>query len=242
MPIYHKYCPPNQHYFNILASRRIRVTQPAALNDPFEMSGRLSRESLLRFVRENPNEIPGLAGLVAADLDGAVAQLQAKFAPINQQIVAQSGVICASSAWDSPPMWAHYCYNHTGFVIGFDGNVGVFRKMAAVKYADSPAAFEIPPTRESVEASMLTKGKVWSYENEHRVVGLLSECQDTGIEVDGHKIYLHELPEGCITEVTLGARMARDHAKSLSESARALGVKVFRAVCDLESVRLVRTG
>jgi hypothetical protein len=242
MPIYHKYCPSKKHYFDILASRKIRVTQPAALNDPFEMSGRLSGEELLQFVHENPNEIPGLAGWVTADLDGAVAQLQATFAPINQQIVAQSGVICTSSAWDSPPMWAHYCDNHTGFVLGFDSNVGVFREMAAVRYADCPAGFEITPTRDSVEAIVFTKTKVWSYENEHRVVGLLSECEDTGKkDPNGHRIYLHELPEGCITEITLGARMARDHAEILSESAKALGVTVFRAVCDLESNRLVRT-
>ena len=34
------------------------------------------------------------------------------------------GILCLTETADDPSMWVHYAHNHTGFVVGFDGNAG----------------------------------------------------------------------------------------------------------------------
>jgi hypothetical protein len=226
---------------DILVSCTVRATQPAALNDPFEMAGCPTQEEILRFASAKPDAIPGLAEALTIDTDRLVERIRHECSSLEKAIIAQSGVICVSSEWDIAPMWAHHCDNHKGFVIGFNGNAGVFRRVEKVIYTDTPASFGMDPTPESVATGIRTKASTWSYEKECRVVGLLSECRDTGRDdFRGHRIYLYTLPPRCISEITLGARMDAEYGGRLSGLAKARGARVFQATYDIGSPRLVR--
>ena len=136
---------------DVLERRRIRFTQPAAFNDPFEfkpyIESAASQEHLREYVEQNFDEIlrrelkeyPILSKLLpgegAVDLlrpfkssiPGLFQLLEPQFLPgvsavINSALNANVGVLCLSEIRDSLLMWGHYTDNHEGFVIGFDQN------------------------------------------------------------------------------------------------------------------------
>lgn len=138
--ILYKYLTPAR--VDVLERRRIRFTQPAAFNDPFEFKPYIEsaapQEHLREYVEQNFDEIlrrelkeyPILSRLLpgesAVDLlrtfkssiPGLFQLLEPHLLPgVSAAIV---GVLCLSEIRDSLPMWGHYTGNHEGFVIGFD--------------------------------------------------------------------------------------------------------------------------
>jgi hypothetical protein len=228
--IYYKYCSPRPHYFDLLKSCAIRATQPAALNDPFEMIGIPSQEELLDFATQKPDAIPGLLDVLRTSADTLVPLAQQHILQRNHAMIAHSGVICMSEAWDVPSMWAYYCDNHRGFVVAFSGDVGLFRFMRKVAYSDRLPSYGMEATEESVQQVVYTKSMSWVHEREHRVVGLLSECHDTGRDdPDGHRVYLHRFYPESIVEVIAGANMTEEHSGRLFSLAKSRGITMSQA-------------
>jgi Protein of unknown function (DUF2971) len=147
--ILYKYLTPAR--LDVLDRRRIRFTQPAAFNDPFEfkpyIESAASQEHLRDQVEQNFDEILRrelkeypilnrlLPGESAVDLlrpfkssiPGLFQMLEPQLlshvsAAINSAFNANVGVLCLSEIRDSLLMWGHYTDNHEGFVIGFDQN------------------------------------------------------------------------------------------------------------------------
>ncbi len=147
--VLYKYLTPAR--IDVLERRRIRFTQPAAFNDPFEFKPHIestaSQEHLREYVEQNFDEIlrkelkeyPILSKLLPgesavdllrpfkASIPGLFQLLEPSFLPgvsvaINSVFNANVGVLCLSEIRDSLLMWGHYTDNHEGFVIGFDQN------------------------------------------------------------------------------------------------------------------------
>jgi hypothetical protein len=144
--VLYKYLTPAR--LDVLDGRRIRFTQPAAFNDPFEfrpcIESAVTQAHLREYVEQNFDEIlkrelieyPLLRQLapyriveLLHPLKSRVPEifqlLQPHFLPgvskaIDSAFNKNVGVLCLSEVRDSLLMWGHYTENHEGFVIGFD--------------------------------------------------------------------------------------------------------------------------
>lgn len=151
--ILYKYLPPLR--IDTLQERRIRFTQPADFNDPFEFRPPINSaakaeevrahleqnfESLVatelakygRLVESIPRDL--LAQLLTAQkphLPELYQLLEASMLPnvssaLDGFFNSKVGVLCLSEVRDLLLMWGHYTDSHRGFVIGFDSNNSFF--------------------------------------------------------------------------------------------------------------------
>lgn len=144
--ILYKYLTPVR--LDVLERYRIRFTQPAAFNDPFEfkpcIESAASQARLREYLDQNFDEIlkrelkeyPILSNLphesalellrpLKSRIPDLFQLLQPQFLPristaIHSAFNRSVGVLCLSEVRDSLLMWGHYTENHEGFVIGFD--------------------------------------------------------------------------------------------------------------------------
>jgi len=147
--VLYKYLAPAR--LDVLERRRVRFTQPAAFNDPFEFKPYIESAASQEYIREHLEqnfdeilrrelkEYPILSKLLpgesAVDLlrpfKSSIPDLFRLLEPhllpgvaaaIHSALNANVGVLCLSEIRDSLLMWGHYTDNHEGFVIGFDQN------------------------------------------------------------------------------------------------------------------------
>lgn len=147
--VLYKYLAPSR--LDVLEERRIRFTQPAAFNDPFEfrpcIESAVTQGHLREYVEQNFDEIlkrelleyPILGQFAPQErmvellrpLKSRIPELfqllQSGFLPSVSSAIYNAfnqnvGVLCLSEVPDCLLMWGHYTENHEGFVIGFDGS------------------------------------------------------------------------------------------------------------------------
>jgi len=150
------------------------------------------------------------------------------------------GVLSLSSICDSLLMWAHYCENHSGFLVELDTasqffqpnrTDEIFMSLKSVTYsAERPIISTLDPERK-IKPSRLwtlyylplyfTKSHDWSYEEEWRIItgevdSLNAITDDKGCPIIG----LVSLPLSAIKSVIIGAQAKpclRKQARSFSE-------------------------
>ena len=145
--ILYKYFPPER--IDVLRNRRVRFTQPADFNDPFEFKPVIREISSDDAVKEHVEKnfdrmvdeelakygaiVPALAkNLFPEFIATQKKNLPALFKAFSPQVIAaiqpklsellnqHVGVLCLSEVKDSLLMWGHYTSNHCGFAVGFD--------------------------------------------------------------------------------------------------------------------------
>lgn len=119
------------------------------------------------------------------------------------------GIMCFSTSWKSPLMWAHYAKSHTGICLGID--VLEEDKLRKVIYEPDrlKGLFDgakplAGATEESLTKVLTTKFKQWEYEDEWRVFAKLDDRDPlTGL------YYVDFAPTFTLREVIVGARCKR---------------------------------
>ncbi len=161
----------------LLWERRLKITEYAELNDPFE---------LMPFDATRPRVRRFWAERIAALDEG------------------EHGVICFSATWRNPRMWSHYAERHTGICLGFDV---ARSHAEPVRYIDRPLPDPFEHDRgatrrlrpEIVEAALRHKPAAWRDEEEWRVRAPLANRHDG--------VAYHAFDGGLdLREVILGAR------------------------------------
>lgn len=153
------------------------------------------------------------------------------------------GVLSLSSSFESPPMWAHYSNNHSGFCLGLDtshpffkpskGNV-VYqveyvtkRPVVGVAKALDPCAFD---------AMYQFKDARWAYEDEYRLVRpLATAAKQSGLDQRKIPICLFRLPTECVSRIIVGlhaSKALKDIIMSWAETHR--HVEVFDSTVSAE--------
>ncbi len=131
-------------------------------------------------------------------------------------IDSKLGILSLSRRWNSSLMWAHYTSSHTGFCVGVDRNHDYFQQPNSdsegdffclpVHYSDKRPSIEFRPLAPSdAYAFLLTKSTDWKYEEEERVIALLS-LADKLIDVPPLPVALFRIPHEAIVEVIVGLR------------------------------------
>src|SRR5262245_59635752 len=117
----YKYLSPR--LLTVLESGMIRFTQPAVLNDPFDIRPYYVGDEFYEHARGwLSNHAPTLGYPVPAGWQRRVAtashnELEAK---LHRYTNHAFGIFCVSERADDILLWSHYIDGHRGFVLGFD--------------------------------------------------------------------------------------------------------------------------
>ncbi len=233
-----------------LKEQTIRLSQPKAFNDPFELQPEFhvtdvnfkeGEDHHCKFVIHGHESLFEKYTITEPRTEPRSKKLNGKqiFSQLNDQI----GILCLTRADTIIPsnflMWSHYAESHQGLVIEFKPDNEYILKSRPVHYC---------PRRPIIDAKLLSenefvaiddlyfKSKVWAYENEIRITKNLSECINIGAkDAMNNDIYVSDVPLGSIKCIYLGCN-SNDELKSLAfKLNNTLGINiVFLRVHDEE--------
>lgn len=114
-----------------------------------------------------------------------------------------------SERYDSPPMWAHYGGNHSGFVVAFNTGDDWFQhrkdgkttRLQKVTYFDG----KVEEPFESPQAAFISKTTDWAYEREWRLYAN-AEQADTITAGPQGPVHLISFPPEAVNHVIVGAK------------------------------------
>jgi hypothetical protein len=217
----------------ILNSKRIRFTQAAALNDPFECNPcfdvfkKSLRERAERLLKDKGSAFTPRAYMLGGyKIHDMVEDHMREFI---DDLRSQHLMLCLTTERNNLLMWAHYSDSHGGCVIGFDDRHPFFNrekpspitKLMNVRYADE--RFILPTFDECMadtsvhENILLLKSRCWEYEQERRMFAKPSAANDRGRDGQGLPMYLFDLPSECVTEIIFGHKVSREDRRRVGD-------------------------
>ncbi|PWK64627.1 DUF2971 domain-containing protein [Aminobacter sp. AP02] len=199
----------------------LKFSKPKDFNDPYEL-------------------------FLATDFGGDPEMLACYAEAIGE--LPQYPTTCFSRSPIVIPMWAHYAYNHNGFVIEFSEEAILENfpetRFDNVAYQDGPShdfsdlvtrVLHIGKPRYTyflqgavINAAYFTKSTCWAYEQERRMV-----VGDEDIIVSGD-LMLMNIPGTCVSSIICGARATHETKTRLKEIAQ-------RFSADFYELRIGRT-
>jgi hypothetical protein len=221
--IVYKYLTPCR--IDVLEHSRIRFTQPAALNDPFETFPCFLDFGPWLFNEMRDRETKQFGVQASQESLRKLEIMVAKKLVELPDILSQHFVILSlSTVCDNAIMWSHYADSHRGFVIGFDATSGFFSPgggkaidgLKSVCYSDT--RYRMPKTgfhslndpelREANAGVFFTKGINWSYEREMRILAHPNSADVVLPDPSGHEIRLFNFPVDSVKEVIFGFKIS----------------------------------
>jgi len=192
----------------------LKFSEPKDFNDPYEL-------------------------FLATDFGGNPEMLACYAEAIGD--LPQYPTTCFSRSPIVIPMWAHYAYNHAGFVIEFseEAILEAFgeARFNNVDYKDGPPrdfsdlvarVLHIGKPRYTyflqgavVNAAYFTKATCWSYEQERRMVVGAEDVSKS------HDLMLMSIPITCVSSIICGARATPETKAKLEEVADRLSANFY---------------
>ncbi len=228
----YKYQPWTPQTLANLQNRQLWFNAPKNFNDPFDCAlplwdpARMTDQDFLRFwewmkeQRPPPAEIAVMMGAdgrpnqrFRAFVLGAVKNAIDRRQKVQHE---ERGVVCLSANALDIRMWSHYADGHRGFCLEFDTTFVPFgTKTFEVRYSETfryinPVTLLVDqpdsPDEENdlLVASVLTKSKCWTYEEEWRA-----------IHIEANKPFGYDYH--ALTGIYLGARMPDAHKHILCQ-------------------------
>ena len=201
----------------------IRLTQPGAFNDPFEMLPELHIPESFGY-----KDISFKFSVLAPKREPAVGELEVDFESnhcndihsrkILSELNTTIGILCLSRNPDSLLMWSHYADEYSGAVIEFDGEHEFFQGSFDIDYRENRPKKDISSYLVDDGAipiaELCVKPKDWEYEKEVRIVRNLSDCKQVA-DTDRLPIYVMDVPKDAIKGITLGERTPVEEQKEI---------------------------
>ena len=148
---------------------------------------------------------------------------------------------CLAGTRDSTLMWSYYATGHTGICVHLDATKAPFANADRVIYSERYPAFPLPvaylEAAELHAMALLTKSKVWSHENEYRVINMpMAMGRPNRVLDDIFKWQTSQLaviPTTIIIGVTLGAAMRDTEIETILRIChdRSIRIPAFQAKC-----------
>jgi hypothetical protein len=191
-----------QYGLKSLAEKRLKISMVEDLNDPFE---------LLPFGMTDKTKRQGLN---AARKTWGMTR----------------GVLCFSSDWRDPVIWAHYSDKHRGMCLGFEIPAKAGQRVRYIRERLSlPEKLEL----DDANAWIFTKYENWSYEKEIRCCATLDEISDGKYFMDfGESLNL--------VEVIVGARCTLTKDQILDALQPLKYVKLIKARPGFQRFEIVK--
>jgi len=199
----------------------IRLTQPGAFNDPFELAVEVYNPHLgmkgnieLRFDVLSPARDIKQYLLPSEFTDDNCNDIYAR--ELRRKIDSAVGMLCLTKNESSHLMWAHYACEYSGAVIEFDETHDFFQGAFQIEYIENRPKFHMDYflSGEPLPISEIClKSQEWRYEKEWRLARALSDCKKTRTSTNKYDIYTMGIPLEAIKCVTLGERCKLDDAR-----------------------------
>lgn len=180
---YHSLNTNNAHHRErIFTHNELYFPSPRVFNDPFDSKIRLEFEGskndwktyLLKLYSEKRPDWNREQRLAE------VRQIirERRYKRISEGLVDsyldQIGVFCMSEVKDQILMWSHYSEGHTGFCLEFRATFTTpfFGRAQKIIYSEEYPSMNFfkTPKDAQMEATLLTKANLWSYEKEWRII------------------------------------------------------------------------
>ena len=193
----------------------LRVTQPSALNDPFECSGLKAFVEKERHDKELAEVLSGMNETKPIRED-EVKNARTRWGSLfwgellRRQLSQRFGIISLASEARHPLLWAHYSKDGSGFVIGYAASklkslTEGKERLEQVDYLPKPPfilGYKMLADEENIYRLLLIKSEHWKYEKEWRLVMQLKHTIGTGARDDrGQPINLVRIPNEAVKEV-----------------------------------------
>jgi hypothetical protein len=135
----------------------------------------------------------------------------------TQRKVSERRIYCLTPDPDSTLMWSHYAENHRGICLEFGVDNPLFSLALQVLYASEyplwlPHEFEARQGR-TIEM-ILTKAEEWRYEKEFRLISILSGPETHWLRTHDNFFFL---PPGALRSVIAGCQADYDAIKAIVE-------------------------
>ena len=182
MATIYKYVTPDR--VDILKNGRVRFTQAAALNDPFETHPCLTElrksfeDRARRIVKSVQSRFDAHSIVVGSIM--IPKTVRERVAQFQRDLAEEYPMLTLTRKRNNLLMWSHYADSHRGFVIGFDSDNPFFHRekprpmtpLDEVRYSNKrpvmPPFEEITPEN-AHELVFLTKSEHWACEEELRM-------------------------------------------------------------------------
>jgi len=201
----------------------IRLTQPGAFNDPFELAVEVYNPHIgmegnieLRFdVLSQTRDIKKYL-LPSEFTHDNCNDVYAR--ELRSKIDSTVGMLCITKNQSSHLMWAHYACEYSGAVIEFDEFHEFFQGAFEIEYIQNRPKLHMDYflSGEPLPISELcAKSNIWNYEKEWRLARSLKDCKRIKTSGNKYDIYTMDIPLEAIMSVTLGERCKLDDAKKI---------------------------
>ncbi|ORC47407.1 hypothetical protein B2G74_19910 [Burkholderia sp. A27] len=194
----------------------IRMSQPSAFNDPFELlpeliipADRAGKSISFSFDIDAPRRETPLTAVVQLNEGQVSSDITSRH--ILDVLNKHVGILCLSKAPNSILMWSHYADQYQGAVVAFDADHEFFARQIEVEYVEErPKKHVDSYESEPVPlAELCSKSIEWKYEHEVRIVQLLEDCKKTDTtDIRGFPVFTADIPQQAIASVALGERTA----------------------------------
>jgi hypothetical protein len=193
---------------------------------------RLSPETI---VIKAPETIEKANSIVNLPVYDNLDYLKRMFNNTVELMASRCGLFCASTRYDSLPMWAHYANNAKGYLIEFDGlqnlysgdGTGILNQLMDVRYTQRRSGINFESG--SYNSLFFEKNQDWSYECEKRIVIDLASCEK--LDVGGEDIYIKQIDKTIISKVILGWKINQMANRKIEEEVYTINpqVKIAKA-------------
>ncbi|WP_299983339.1 DUF2971 domain-containing protein [Desulfobacula sp.] len=237
-----------------LKDQTLRITQPKALNDPFELQPEfiVNDETLLegmefscKFVlNENVSSYEKYL-IKGNSLAARTKKLDNR--KLISRLSEQIGILCLTRADTLLPvnllMWAHYAESHQGIVVELKTNCDFIKSGKEVHYVPRRPIIDAKIFLENETVSiddLYFKSDEWFYENELRLTKILSDCTETGKKDSlGYYVYLCGVPIDSIECIYIGCNASESLKTASLRLHQNVGIKVMYLRAHDEEYKLV---
>lgn len=216
----------------------VRFTQPSAFNDPFELlpeiiipHGEPERPISVSFDLSAQRR----TNIEALDIPDQSSSSDPTSRDIVQQLNAAIGILSLSRVNDSLLMWSHYADQYAGAVIEFNEEHEFFAGQIDVEYRTTRPRRLLSDylTNQPIPiAELCAKSKQWEYEDEVRVIRLLSDCKAAGADKRGFPVFTQDIPHEAIKSIILGERMPVTEQRAIYSRIKETKIALSLAAID----------
>lgn len=238
-----KYCSDDDRVIEgIFEKRKIRFTQPAALNDPLES------QPIIRFRQRDGKYTHYIFDGIVFPSDEIWLRVQL----VERQLNAL-GILSLTKIPDCFDMWSRYANGHKGFLLelkaDFDkhpcmrGKSGKVYEVREVTYVDQYAinVDDLVDEHGNIpfdtynEQVFFTKTSRWEHEMEYRMVRPLQDHptwspKSDRTHRDRESCYLFDFSLDCIQSVTFGACISMKNRRRIKEACKGTGIDFLQAI------------
>jgi Protein of unknown function (DUF2971) len=173
----YKYISFNSNLFKTLINGNLWLASPLSFNDPFDCQIEdqtiWTIDKIINFIARGEKVSAKDREIMHTLSDEDYDWFGQTFNKSFRKTLNKIGISCFSLDRNNSLMWSHYANGHTGLCLKFDmlADSYLFKDCYKVNYSkEYPKILVEENGKANITDAILTKSKIWEYENEWRVI------------------------------------------------------------------------